>query len=96
MAVANRIMIDVPHDIPKTEVMLFAELLNRLRSLNVVWDMTIESMLDDGAGVRRSVEVIVYRDDQNNYKGIATTLAVWLKSEQKNVEFRILGAVEGA
>src|SRR5215469_782418 len=86
---ANRIVFKVTHEYPKAEVMLFAELLNRLRALDVVWDLAITS---DCHGrkhhhVDRAVEVVIHRDEQGNHYDATTSLATWPKSN--HVEFRV-------
>ena len=89
MEVANRIMFKVTQEPPKVEVMLFAELLNRLRALDVVWDLTIKSNahVTKDHHVDRAVEVIIYRDERGNYHDGVRSLTTWLKSNHVEYEF---------
>jgi hypothetical protein len=90
MEVGDRIVFNVTHEYPKAEVMLFAEMLNRLRALDVVWDLTIRSdrLGRKGHHVDRVVEVVIYRDEQGNHHDATTTLTTWLKSN--HLEYRLL------
>jgi hypothetical protein len=95
LEVAKRIMFNVPHDFPKVEVMLFSELMNRLRSIGVVWDMTIMSHGHGRKGqqVDRAVEIVIYEDEQGSHEDATTTLITWLRSNK--LEYRVLGDVVG-
>jgi hypothetical protein len=90
MEVANRIVFNVTHEYPKLEVMLFAEILNRLRALDVVWDLTIMSDRQGRKGhhVDRAVEVVIYRDEQGQHHEATTSLTTWLKSN--HLEYKLL------
>jgi hypothetical protein len=94
MEVANRIMFNVTDEYPKLEVMLFAEMLNRLWALDVVWDLTIMSHGHGrkGHNVDRAVEVVIYRNEQGKHRDATTTLTMWLKSN--HLEYRLLSDVD--
>jgi hypothetical protein len=93
--VAKRIMFNVTGEFPKLEVMLFAEMLKRIRSLDVVWDLTIMSHGKGRKGheVDRAVEVVIYRDEQGNHEDAVHTLTAFLKSNK--LQYRLLGDVAG-
>jgi hypothetical protein len=90
--VAYRVLFDVAFDIDRQEVMLFSEMLNPFRSLDVLWDMVIMSH-GQGKGHQhaRAVEVILYHDDAGNYENAKTTLTDFLKSD--NIPYRFLSDV---
>jgi len=94
MEVGNRIMFNVTHEFPKLEVMLFAEMLNRLRALGVVWDLTIMSHGHGRKGhvVDRAVEIVLYRDAEGNHEDATKSLTTWLKSNHLN--YRVLADVD--
>jgi hypothetical protein len=91
--VANRIMFNVPHDFPKLEVIVGSEMMNRMRALDVVWDMTIMSHGHGRGGrqVDRAVEVVIYKNEQGNPRDALTMLTTWLKSNK--LKYRVLGDV---
>jgi len=90
--VAYRILSNITSAVDRLEVMLFAEMLNRFRSIDVVWDLMIMSH-GKGKGQQRgrAVEVVLYRDDEGNYETAKTMLMAWLKSNKIN--YRLLGDV---
>jgi hypothetical protein len=90
--VAYRILFNITSDVGKLEVMLFAEMLNRFRSLDVLWDLTVMSHgQDKGQQRARAVEVILYRDDEGNYQNAKTTLTDFLKSN--SIPYRLMSDV---
>jgi hypothetical protein len=91
--VANRIIFNVPYDFPKLEVIVGSEMMNRLRALGVVWDLTIMSHGHGRGGqqVDRAVEVVLYKNEQGNHRDALTTLITWLKSNK--LAYTVLGDV---
>ena len=88
MEVGDRIVFNVTHEYPKAEVMLFAEMLNRLRALDVVWDLTIKSHghVSRDHHVDRAVEVLIYRDERGNHHNAVSSLTTWLRSNHVEYE----------
>jgi len=88
MEVANKITFNVTREPPKIEVMLFAEMLNRLRALDVVWDLTIKSHghVSRDHHVDRDVEVLIYRDERGNHHNAVSSLTTWLRSNHVEYE----------
>jgi hypothetical protein len=90
--VAYRILFNITSEVGRLEVMLFAEMLNRFRSLDVLWDLTVMSH-GQGKGQQRAraVEVVLYRDDEGNYQNAKPTLTDFLKSN--NIPYRLMSDV---
>jgi hypothetical protein len=90
MEATSRIVFNVTHEYPKEEVMLFAEMLNRLRALDVMWDLHIRSDRPGRKGhhVDRAVELVIYQDEQGNHHDATISVTTWLKSN--HLEYRLL------
>ena len=84
MEVANKITFNVTREPPKIEVMLFAEMLNRLRALDVVWDLTHGHVTKDHH-VDRVVEVLIYRDERGNHHNAVSSLTTWLEKQPRRI-----------
>jgi hypothetical protein len=98
MEVGSRLIFNVQHgqEPSRSDVAFFAELLNRLRTIGVIWDMNIMShggMNRRGTYLDRTVEIVHYREE--GMKGVtdrtieaALTIATFLKSI--NIPYRVL------
>jgi hypothetical protein len=98
LEVGNRLLFSVQHEREpsRSDVAFFAELLNRLRTIGVIWDLNIMShggMNRYGTDMDRTVEVVLYREEGT--KGVtdrtieaALTIATFLKSV--NIPYRVL------
>ena len=90
--VAYRILFNITYDVGRLEVMLFAEMLNRFRSFDVPWDLTIMGHgQGKGQQLARAVEIDLYRHHEGNYENAKTTLTEFLKSN--NIPYRLMSDV---
>ena len=90
--VAYRILFNITSKVDRLEVMLFAEMLNRFRSLDVQWDlMVISHGKGKGQQRARAVEVVLYRDEEGNCQSAKTSLVTFLKSN--GIPYRLLSDV---
>jgi hypothetical protein len=81
MDVANRIIFNVTSAFPGVEGMkLFAEVLNTITSLDVVWDLTVMSHgVKDGL-VNRMIEVVLYSEEEGNSETAKAFVIEYLKT----------------
>ena len=90
--VAYRILFNITSEVGRLEVMLFAEMLNRFRSLDVLWDLAVMSHgKGQGHHRARAVEVVLYHDDDGNYQDAKATLTAFLKSN--DIPYRLMSDV---
>jgi hypothetical protein len=90
--VANRIIFNVTSAFPGVEGMKhFAEVLNTVTSLDVVWDLTVMSHgVKDGV-VSRMIEVVLYNDERGHSDAAKTLVIRYLKHH--GLKYRVLGEV---
>jgi hypothetical protein len=90
--IACRVLFNLPPNFPRTEIGVLSEMMNRMRSLDVVFDITIMSHGFEkkrGRDAERAVEVTIYKGGA--HEEATKMLTSWLTSD--GLKYRTTGDV---